>query len=173
MTKSVQGGGGEGGRDLNADALATLGMTPEESLAEYEARARVTGRNLDRRVCICGHSIRRHHIGQGYTKCIPAKMSCPCSTMVPVVETSDTRCFMWLTTGYGREHALVKGIHSVGAKGKTWDWVEENRRCFKCETRGVVLMPCPVNVNWQVARSPQKVNALLCEDCIREVGVVG
>lgn len=69
-------------------------------------------RSLDRRICICGHAMSRHHFNDytGGHYCKPGQLSCPCATPRPVIEVPNTRYFMRKSHGSGAKHALPRGI---------------------------------------------------------------
>lgn len=145
-----------------------------EELEEALARARGKPRNADRRVCVCGHSASKHDFidALGISSCTPSRLPCRCERLLSVVEVDDVRCFMWKTDGPGGDHALLRGLASLVSKGKRFEWVEENRRCERCGSTDEELLPCAVTPEMQVSRRSEKMNSLLCGNCIGEVGVV-
>jgi hypothetical protein len=48
-------------------------------------------------VCVCGHAVNKHTSTDGHVFCRTARMFCPCETITPVVQASDTRYFMTKT----------------------------------------------------------------------------
>lgn len=83
-----------------------------EEAKEYNAIYRQESRSLDRRICICGHAMSRHHFNTatGGHYCKPGQLACACIQQRPVIEVPNTRYFMRKSHGSGPKHALVLGI---------------------------------------------------------------
>lgn len=73
---------------------------------------KVDSRSHDRRICICGHAISRHHYNhhENAHYCKPGQLSCPCIQATPVLEVPNTRYFMRKSLGSGKMHALSRGV---------------------------------------------------------------
>lgn len=69
-------------------------------------------RATDRRICICGHAMSRHHLDRydGRHYCKPGALDCPCLQPREVIEVPNTRFFMRKSMGSGVKHALTRGI---------------------------------------------------------------
>lgn len=143
---------------------------PLDDVLSATAEARAERGPRDGRICVCGHPATRHIGLQGEMVCKPTRMECPCRAVEVVLETSDTRNFLWRTRGYGADHALAQGLGSAERKGVEYDWVEGVLRCRACGAHGVELLPCAVFGN-KVRREPARTNGLLCRECVDRVGV--
>lgn len=84
-------------------------------VAEYNEVYRQDPRSTDRRICICGHSMSRHHFNDytGGHDCKPGQLSCPCINPRPVIEVPNTKFFMRKSQGSGAKHALPRGIFAA------------------------------------------------------------
>lgn len=144
------------------DVYSGLDFTMEESLEAIE-KSNEHGR--DRRVCICGHSMKRHEdaAGMGRMQCSVGKQSCPCKNPRAVLEASDTRNFMRKTIGTGSLHALALGIAGAVNAGHSVDWIVE-LKCDKCGAEGS-LAPVAVTANGVVKDEATGYDALLCRTC--------
>ena len=120
---------------------------------------------VGRNVCACGHSMKRHQrLAPDLIACCPARMFCPCSTPIPVVEVSDTRYFLNKTIGWGHRHALTMGLYRlINAGGEVKEVIE--RRCMKCGESSDKLTPTSLNSNFFIVEQPGEHNALLCDLC--------
>jgi hypothetical protein len=83
-----------------------------DEIREANESFKIEPRSLDRRICICGHAMSRHHVNgiTGEHYCKPGQLSCPCIQERPVVEVPNTRPFMRKSRGSGAKHALVLGF---------------------------------------------------------------
>ena len=130
-------------------------------------------RSLDRRICICGHAISRHHFNnyEGSHYCKPGQLSCPCFNPRPVIEVPNTRYFMRKSHGSGAKHALPRGIvASIEALGEEFT---EKRKWLVDEVCDICKKPAkffPVRVT--PSGEPlgdhdddQGVTAFLCQEC--------
>jgi hypothetical protein len=122
-----------------------------------------------RQICICGHSMLRHSKSSSGSFCSVAKSWCYCSLAVPILEPEDLRPFVYLTDGFGRKHALAKGLESLRGMGKGVKWLID-LQCFKCHSDSRHLILVPLNRDSRVITSSGFTNALLCRECFEEFG---
>lgn len=150
------------------DALAMMGLTPEDideadaDLIEKKKHA------VDRQICACGHPLSRHTIVHGAVFCKPARMECPCKHARPVIETNDTRMFIRKTDGAGSAHALSRGIRAAVEKDKSVAWIVD-LVCDRCKKANPSIVPVPVTQSGHAMSEPTGYDALLCPDCRVEV----
>lgn len=149
-----------------SDVFAGLDISLEESL---EAIRISDAHGRDRRVCLCGHSMKRHDdpAGRGIIQCSVGKQNCPCKIPRAVLETSDTRNFMRKTLGAGSMHALSLGIAGAINAGHGVQWIID-LKCDRCGAEGT-LSPTPVTKNGVAQNEATGYDALLCRDCRKEV----
>jgi hypothetical protein len=142
-----------------------------DAIIDESNKRREAAASRDKRVCICGHPVRAHTGFAGRALCKPTKMECPCRTAEPVLLVQDTREFLWATTGPDEKHALALGIRKSQLKGKKVEWIDGVPSCRICEKSGNEerLVPCPVTAGGQVATWPEKLNGLLCAECIERI----
>lgn len=133
------------GTELRAWSIADISkMTPEMIMASGQVRGEVKTR--EQRICVCGHPVSRHmtsmnpKTGELEWTCAPTRMSCWCTEVMPVIDTSDARVFLRKTKSI-REHALTRGIEAITAKGKTWEWLPGQPHCFICEEHDMPVWP--------------------------------
>ena len=151
------------------EALAQIGMTVEELREAEEELAKVgSKRDRDSRICVCGHRMSAHTVIGGAGFCRPTKMECPCKTPRPVIEAADTRCFNYKTSGSGGLHALARGMLACVERGKSFRWTIP-LVCDRCKKEAERLIPCAVSQRGQSMSAATGYDALLCEDCRREV----
>lgn len=151
------------------EALAQIGMTVEELKEAEEELAKVgSKRDRDSRICVCGHRMSAHTVIGGAGFCRPTKMECPCKTPRPVIEAADTRCFNFKTNGSGGLHALARGMLACVERGKSFRWIVP-LVCDRCKKEADRLIPCAVSQRGQSMSAATGYDALLCEDCRREV----
>lgn len=150
------------------DALAALGIDPEEAIAVDKEKTKKATR--DDRICICGHAVSRHKVDpySGIIECIPSRMRCPCQTPRPVLIAEDTRLFLRGTTGPKSEHALVRGMAALAMAEKECSWIDEPK-CDKCGTAEGPIFPVALTKNLKVAYEMTPINQLLCNACLEEV----
>lgn len=118
----------------------------------------------DNRICICGHSIKRHGTDlRGNIHCKPSALYCPCRTPRAVLETQDVRDFQRKTLGAGKLHALGRGLATAVEKQHQVTWLIEIK-CDKCGEQGNIA-PTPVKENGDIAHEATAWNALLCRTC--------
>jgi hypothetical protein len=154
-----------------AEALAQIGMSVEE-LEEADNELYLSGkaqrRSRDNRICACGHRVSAHTVVGGAAYCRPTKLECPCKSCKPVIEVQDTRCFNFKTEGSGALHALARGLLACVKRGKSVKWIIE-LQCERCNRPAEKLVPAAVSQRGQAASVATGYDALLCEDCRREV----
>jgi hypothetical protein len=153
------------------DALAQIGMTVEELEAadqELYLSGKAQRRSRDNRVCACGHRASAHTVVGGVAYCRPTKLECPCKALKPVLEVQDTRCFNFKTEGSGALHALGRGLLACVKREKAVRWIVE-LQCERCGKEAERLIPTAVSQRGQAVAHATGFDALLCEDCRREV----
>lgn len=139
-----------------------LGVTEEEALEALE-ETRKNPHRRDGAICICGHARTKHLVGTLGTTCVPAKQYCPCKKVRPVVETSDTRNFLFKTEGSGKMHALFRGLAKAVQSGASVEWIAETV-CDKCgSAHGVVV--APVSQRGVTMNEATGYDVFLCETC--------
>ncbi|NBS92158.1 MAG: hypothetical protein EBT27_00155 [Betaproteobacteria bacterium] len=109
-----------------------------------------------------------HTVVGGVAYCRPTKLECPCKSCKPVIEVEDTRCFNFKTEGSGALHALARGMLALAKREKNMRWVVE-LQCERCKRPAEKLVPTAVTQRGQAATQATGFDALLCEDCRREV----
>lgn len=130
------------------------------------------GKRFDRdgRICICGHPVARHgspkDLESGVVSCHPSKIWCPCIAVRPVLEVSDTRDFLFKTTGSGVNHALGKGMKTAKDKNHEVKWLQDIC-CDVCKEVGPVS-PVPVSERLMVVQKESPRNHLMCRKCREE-----
>lgn len=151
------------------EALAQIGMTVEE-IKDAQKNYDQLGpkRDRDNRICVCGHRMSAHTVVAGAGFCRPTKMECPCKNARPVIEAADTRCFNYKTSGSGGLHALSRGMLACVERGKSFRWIVP-LVCDRCKKDADRLIPCAVSQRGQAMSYATGYDALLCEECRREV----
>ena len=142
-------------------ALAELGLPEEQvdfELDELEQEMK------SKKVCICGHPMRRHSLLLDNWDCQPARIWCPCSKPIPVLEAEDLRLFQCQTFGWGARHALTQGIRKSD-KALRATRLLANAHCWICEGLGT-LYPTPLDGNNFPTKQPAAINALFCQSCL-------
>lgn len=144
-----------------------------EEAREYNAAYKQDSRSFDRRICICGHAMSRHHFNDytGGYYCKPGQLSCACINKRPVIEVPNTRYFMRKSHGSGPKHALVLGmIAATEAMGDDFtsqkNWLVEEL----CDICGQESKFYPVRVTPEGDTLPdqdedQGVTAFKCVNC--------
>lgn len=122
-----------------------------------------------REVCICGHSVSRHFKQGDIWMCIVTKMWCRCPGPLPVLQSQDLKPFMFKTTGAGPHHALTKGLYALSQKGKGMRWIIKTE-CQICRKSDVTIYATPLAENNRFSVDYAKQNALLCIECLKELG---
>jgi hypothetical protein len=143
----------------------------QDELELIDRAVRQPPQRNDKRICICGHPVSRHN--EVTKACRPARFSCPCKRLHPVIEVPDTRYFLSRTLGSGEKHALTRGIfmarNAMGddfeARAK-WlvDMVCENPECRK----PTKLFPIKCDTDWfriYDSEKEQGVTCFYCESC--------
>lgn len=149
------------------EILKELGLDANEEAERLETTRR---RKRDERIiCSCGHAKARHTLASNFSVCNPSAMSCPCAHWTPVLKVTDTRPFMWKTTGLGAEHALTKGIIAMHGKNISGEWLPDAYKCIKCSTTvGVNVYPIQKTAERLLIASDYELaslNLMLCEPC--------
>lgn len=161
-------------------SLESLGAEPfdlftDEALEEFVSSRTKTARS--RNVCACGHSMNFHKEIGGRHMCTPAKMHCRCTHPRGVMTVENLRLFLHSTTGFGKEHALGKGMLASRAKGAAVTWVDAEPCCDHCGTVTTLLAPVSVNTNDaerpRVVRETGQIDKLLCEGCYAKWTTLG
>jgi hypothetical protein len=147
--------------DSSESALGQLGFSGESvdvELAELEKESN------NKEVCICGHAIRRHSVFDGNWDCQPARIWCPCSQPIAVLEAEDLRLFQCQTRGWGAKHALTQGIRKSD-KAKKRTRLLASAVCWMCNQKSS-LFPTALDSSNLPVRQAAARNALLCESCL-------
>lgn len=147
-----------------------------DEVSEVNTIYQADPRSKDRRICICGHAMSRHHFNEYQNKhfCKPGQLACPCYTPRAVLEVPNTRYFMRKSLGSGAMHALSRGVAaSIEALGQEeWDsrrkWLVE-AKCDGCQ-KETKYYPARVKANGEPLPNGEDVpgqgaNAFLCEVC--------
>lgn len=145
----------------------------EDAVGEINDAYRVTGRSVDRSICICGHAISRHQFDRytGTNFCKPGQYSCPCVNKRAVLEVPNTRYFMRKSHGSGTMHALAMGYKaSKDALGEDFvsavEWLIP-AVCDMCGTESKYF-PVRTTLNGEPILDTDEdlgVSAFLCETC--------
>lgn len=156
--------------------LENWGITPEES-REAERKLAEEKATRDKRICTCGHPAKAHSsesnsdhhkflIAAGRGGCRPSKIICPCLKFSPVIESGDTRRFIFKTTGPGPLHALSRGIQSAVDAKIELNWVE-GARCGKCHKTAKETALYPIALTLEGKESPvaTPINVIFCGSC--------
>ena len=149
--------------------LDAMGLTLEE-VARAEETVRVRPALRDGRICLCGHPVSRHIVAAGIVSCTLGRQTCPCKSVKPVIDVTDTRYFLKKTEGYGPLHALSRGVALLEEKGGSGDWIVtiecQNPNCAKTPNSRVIPVPVDGRVTPpRVATSATGYDLLLCTTC--------
>lgn len=149
--------------------LDVMGLTAEE-VAKVEESMRERPASRDGRICLCGHSVSRHIFAAGIATCNLGRQICPCKSIKPVIEVTDTRHFLKKTEGCGPLHALSRGMALLESKGGRGDWIIDvecqNPNCLKTPNSRVIPVPVDGRVTPpRVATSATGYDLLLCTTC--------
>jgi hypothetical protein len=150
------------------DALAMMGITTDDVDASDAELIEKRKYQVDREICLCGHSMGRHTITSGIVLCKPARMECPCKKARPVLVTQDVRKFIRKTEGAGAAHALTRAMRETAALGKSVEWIID-LKCDRCGAANNNVVPVPVTQNGIARSYATGYDALLCPDCRVEV----
>ena len=154
----------EGGLKMSS-IFDNFNVTEEEAVEALE-EVKKNPHRRDGAICICGHARSKHLVGSLGTTCVPAKQYCPCKKVRVVVETSDTRNFLFKTDGAGANHALMKGITKAITGGAEVEWLAGNL-CDRCgEQKKVDVVP--VSQRGVTMNEATGYDALLCVTCRME-----
>ena len=152
---------------MSADSLGVepFDLFTDEALEEFVASRAKSPKS--RNVCACGHSMNFHKEIGGRQMCTPAKMYCRCTNPRGVMVVENLRLFLHNTTGFGKKHALGKGILSCKEKGAAWEWADAEPCCDVCGTLTSELAPVSVNNLGEprLVRESGQIDKLLCGEC--------
>lgn len=158
--------------------LEDLSPLSEASLEDFEGQKKHGPKT--REVCACGHSMNRHYQGSnGKWMCTPTRMYCGCSEAQPVLVADNLRLFLYQTTGWGRNHALGKGIVASRGAGAGYRWLTQSGEpeCIFCGEVTDAPIPTAVHVSgrdangWPITiRSSEtaKKDVIACPSCARK-----
>ena len=154
-------------KQSSIDALAMTGIELEE-LQDVGA-ALLKEAPKDSRVCICGHSMNKHAVINGYVSCKPSRMSCPCKAVRPVLTSTNVRPFMRKSLGSGSAHALMQGFRKAIELDADISWIEPptcdyQKNGSKCGSTEQVV-PCLVTQNGFYTTEPTGYDVFLCVSC--------
>ena len=154
-------------KQSSIDALAMTGIELEE-LQDVGA-ALLKEAPKDSRVCICGHSMNKHAVINGYVSCKPSRMSCPCKAVRPVLTSTNVRPFMRKSLGSGSAHALMQGFRKAIELDAEISWIEPptcdcQKNGSKCGSTEQVV-PCLVTQNGFYTTEPTGYDVFLCVSC--------
>lgn len=155
---------------LKQVSLSSFGISMEQ-MDEYMESVKMGFRNPDRYICICGHQMARHESSNGISSCVVSRSWCACTEPIAVLDPETVNPFRFSTSGYGRKHALAKGIYALLKCEKLADWLIEVA-CFRCNNSEVQVVPVALNASMRITLSSGTRNALLCKNCIELTGVV-
>lgn len=149
---SVNYGGGVSPLELFGAKAEDIDVGPERK------------RGVSREICVCGHPMAHHEtVYEGLDSCQESKMFCPCRHKKAVLEAEDLRAFKFSSEGYGRDHALWKGLKKLRNMGKGAVALVDSR-CWKCfEERPIE--PVSLTPENRVSRQPQARNVMVCMQC--------
>jgi len=121
-------------------------------------------KGVSREVCVCGHPMAHHEsVYEGLDSCQESKMFCPCRFKKAVVEVEDLRAFKFSSEGYGRDHALWKGLKKLRAMGKGATALVDSI-CWKCFEKRPIE-PVSITPGNLVSKQPQARNVMVCIPC--------
>ena len=154
-------------KQSSIDALAMTGIELEE-LQDVGA-ALLKEPPKDSRVCICGHSMNKHAVINGYVSCKPSRMSCPCKALRPVLTSTNVRPFMRKSLGSGSAHALMQGFRKAIELDAEISWIEPptcdyQKNGSKCGSTEQVV-PCLVTQNGFYTTEATGYDVFLCVSC--------
>ena len=154
-------------KQSSIDALAMTGIELEELQDVGAALLREAPK--DSRVCICGHSMNKHAVINGYVSCKPSRMSCPCKAVRPVLTSTNVRPFMRKSLGSGSAHALMQGFRKAIELDAEISWIEPptcdyQKNGSKCGSTEQVV-PCLVTQNGFYTTEPTGYDVFLFVSC--------
>lgn len=150
------------------DALAMMGITTDDVDASDAELIEKRKYQVDREICLCGHSMSKHTVINGIVFCKPSRMECPCKRARPVLVAQDVRKFIRKTEGGGAAHALTRAIRESAAAEKSVEWIID-LKCDRCGAANNNVVPVPVTQNGIARSHATGYDALLCPDCRAEV----
>lgn len=150
-------------KEVKLSSIFDMLSVDETEVLEKLDEVKKNPRRRDSGICICGHARSKHLVGALGTSCVPGKQYCPCKAVRVVVETSDTRFFMFKTEGGGANHAIVRGMVKAKNSGAEVHWVAEYR-CDRCQTEGPVSV-LPVSQRGIIMSEATGYDVLLCDTC--------
>lgn len=154
-------------KQSSIDALALTGIELEE--LQNVGAALLKEAPKDSRVCICGHSMNKHSVINGYVSCKPSRMSCPCKAVRPVLTSTNVRPFMRKSSGSGSSHALMQGFRKAIELDADISWIEPptcdyQKNGTKCGSTDQVV-PCLITQNGFYTTEATGYDVFLCVSC--------
>lgn len=154
----------------NEVSLEAIGISFDEMDSYMNALLTGIG-DPDRQICICGHPMTRHDIFEGLTACNISRANCRCSFPLAVLEAAKIKPFRFASTGFGKRHALTKGVHALIKQGIQARWLID-LMCMKCGATDRELHAAPISSTNRIPNDSGYRNALICMPCIEEIGLV-
>ena len=154
----------------NQVSLEVIGITFQEMDSYMNSLLTGIG-DPDRQICICGHPMKRHDIFNGYTFCVVSRANCRCAFPIAVLEAAKIKPFRFASTGYGKRHALTKGVHAIIKQGIPARWLVD-LQCMRCSATDLELHAAPISSTDKISNDSGHRNVLICMPCIEEVGLV-
>jgi hypothetical protein len=163
-----------------ADLLASMGL--DAQMIDIHDISKSNNRSVDRRICVCGHSVDRHKnyfVGDGsgvpvlrtnnpddsFT-CKPNAATCNCKKVIPVLSVSNPKYFLKKTDGAGQLHALSRGIRALmKVDGATAEWIIDPQ-CRTCGSKVNVVPACfTLDGRLKQGTGSDGYDAFICENC--------
>ncbi|MCE2767074.1 MAG: hypothetical protein LW628_09200 [Fimbriimonadaceae bacterium] len=164
------------------DALAAMGVDVQK--IDIFDMSKSNNKSVDRRICMCGHSVDRHKDPSTYPNpipilksnnpngefiCQPNAMTCSCKKVIPVLEVSNPKYFLKKTEGAGELHALTRGIRGLAkVEGNYMKWLIEPE-CRRCGCTGAQdrIVPATFTADGQLKKTSGSdgYDAFICEKC--------
>jgi hypothetical protein len=164
------------------DFLSSMGIDPQRVAILDQSKS--YNKSVDRRICICGHSVDRHkdpNTPWPYTPilktlnpdgefiCQPNAMTCNCKKCIPVLKVSNPKYFLKKTDGAGELHALTRGILGLSkVEGHNMEWlIEPQCRLCGCSGKehGIVPAAFTMNGNIKKGQGSDGYDAFVCYNC--------
>lgn len=166
------------------DPLDFVSFSEEDYQAvEAKLKSNPRGDDLDRRICACGHPIRRHKANPfakvpgvaEVVSCQPPNVGsvCTCKVPKPVLQVANTKRFLMRPVkDFGSAgHPLLRGIRAVKDKSeeeyRKIEWLI-SMRCEKCKAEDVKITPVGFYVNTQTYAEGNlagDITVFLCDSC--------
>lgn len=154
-----------------------LDVTLEE-VEEAKERAAEKTMLKDGRVCVCGHSSKRHTVTRGTWQCSANRASCACRENRPVIRVDNARIFLRKTVGSGALHALSQGMadaltpktkkdkdgDDVFVPAQNIEWLIE-LKCDACGEDAERLIPVCINESGRIMDFSTPKSLLICRPC--------